>query len=62
MKTNLILVAIIGVVVAGTGGFFAGTKYQQAKTPVGRFANFRRSGQTNTQGNGQGRFNHSFVY
>ncbi len=33
------LITIILLIVVGVAGFFAGTKFQQSKSPVGRFGN-----------------------
>lgn len=38
MNKSLIISLILAVVL-GAGGFFAGMKYQQSKTPAGRFGN-----------------------
>src|SRR3989338_619898 len=47
MKSNYLLTIIVAVVV-GAGGFFAGTKYQQSKTPANRFENLQ-GGRNGTQ-------------
>ena len=50
MKSNNLIIAVLLVIVFSAAGFFAGTKYQQSKTPS--FGNFNRSGsQTGQAGN-----------
>ncbi|MBI2314508.1 hypothetical protein HYU93_00390 [Candidatus Daviesbacteria bacterium] len=41
MKNNIIAIIVAVALVVGAGGFFAGMKYQQSKSPTGRFANFQ---------------------
>lgn len=54
MKPNTIVVVLLIVIIA-IGGFFAGMKYQQSKSPAGRFGNFQngRNGQSQSRA-GQG--------
>ncbi|OGM26538.1 hypothetical protein A3D00_03485 [Candidatus Woesebacteria bacterium RIFCSPHIGHO2_02_FULL_38_9] len=51
MKSNYLLTIIVAVVV-GAGGFFAGTKYQQSKTPANRFENLQGGRNGTQQGRG----------
>lgn len=48
MKTNNVIITIVLVLIAGTGGFFAGVKYQQSKNP--RPVNFQRNMPSGRQG------------
>ncbi|MCL5784682.1 MAG: DUF5666 domain-containing protein [Patescibacteria group bacterium] len=48
----MIAVIIIAALVMGVGGFFAGMKYQQSKSPAGRFANFQGARNSNFQQRG----------
>lgn len=54
-KSNLLLVILV-VILVGGGAFFAGMKYQQSKSPLGRLGNFPggRGGQFQQQRFGQG--------
>lgn len=51
---NTIIVAILVLILGGGGGFFAGMKYQQSKSPAGRFGNFQgnRNGQPQQRNQG----------
>lgn len=48
MKNNMIVIIFVVALAVGAGGFFAGIKYQQSKSPAGRFGNL--------QGNRNGQF------
>src|SRR3989338_1422675 len=48
MKNNMIVIIVVVALLVGAGGFFAGMKYQQSKSPAGRFGNL--------QGNRNGQF------
>lgn len=41
MKNNVAIIVVIVALAVGAGGFFAGMKYQESKSPVNRFANFQ---------------------
>lgn len=41
MKNNIIAIIVVVSLIAGAGGFFAGMKYQQSKSPAGRFGNLQ---------------------
>ena len=40
-KNNIIVIIAVAALVALAGGFFAGMKYQESKSPVGRFRNLQ---------------------
>lgn len=40
-KNNIIVIIVVVALLVGVGGFFAGMKYQQSKSPAGRFGNFQ---------------------
>lgn len=44
----MIIIIVVVALIVGAGGFFAGMKYQQSKSPTGRFGN--------PQGNRNGQF------
>ena len=52
MKNNNVLVIILVAIIVGAGGFFAGTKYQQSKSPA--FSRQFPGGQGTRNGLGQG--------
>ncbi|MCX6726296.1 MAG: hypothetical protein NTY75_00565 [Candidatus Shapirobacteria bacterium] len=52
MKSNQLIITLLAVVIFSGAGFFAGTKYQQSKTPS--FGNFARTGQAGQMGNRAG--------
>ena len=54
MKNNMIIIVIVVALVVGAGGFFAGMKYQQSKSPAGRFGNFQNARNGNTGQRAQG--------
>jgi len=52
MKNKTVIIALLIVFVVGAGGFFAGMKYQQSKSP--RFGNFQGAGNRQFQQRAQG--------
>ncbi|KKT45818.1 MAG: hypothetical protein UW37_C0040G0007 [Candidatus Gottesmanbacteria bacterium GW2011_GWA2_44_17] len=41
MKNNILIIIVVVALVVGAGGFFAGMKYQESKSPTGRFGSPR---------------------
>ncbi|MBI2033207.1 MAG: hypothetical protein HYT10_01950 [Candidatus Levybacteria bacterium] len=54
MKNNMIAIIIVVALVVGAGGFFAGMKYQESKSPAGRFGNFQGARNGNFEQRTQG--------
>ena len=54
MKQQSIAVILLVAIITGTGGFFAGTKYQQSKLPLGFAAMQNGQGRAMMLGNGGG--------